>query len=439
MTADVAAPNSSAVPGSRFSQFLRWTVWQTLATLIARGVVVAAVLVMARRLPFDAFGEISTVRSTVALLATLAASGIGIVASKYLGRWLSTELARCHGLVGFALGTAALFGFALSVSFFVLSPWLATLLDNAALAAALKIAAVLVFCEALTSVFIGLFVGLGETRRFAVASALGALPYLPIVFFATGNGSLTTALLGLVVAELVLLVVRAEALYRTLRRHRISPRWTFGADERAMLWHTGLPALLNGLAAVPFLWVGVLMLVRSPDGYAQMALYGAAMPWFSFLLFVPNQIAAVFLPSLAQGHGLRNNAAMRSDFALGLRMVIAAAAPALPVMLLAPWILSFYGADYVAAAPVLVAVAAAAIVAATQNLLTNLLAAIDRLWIAVAFSLVWCLVYLVTAAILVDRAWGALALAVALFIAYFTKLLLLAGYGARRAWRDGAS
>ena len=428
----VVADGAPGARRQRLRYFLASAFWQSAATVLARGTVVLAVLFMARRLPVAEFGEVSTVRSTVTLLATVAAAGTGIVASKFLGRWLATELQRCHGLVGFAVGFAALAGVMLSAGFLIAAPWFAVVLNNPTLDTALRIAAALVFAEALTSVIIGTLIGLGETRRFAFASAIGVLPYLPIVFVTTTAGTLVSALTGLVLAEIVLLFVRATALWQALRRHGIRPRWTFGIAERAMLSSTALPALLNGIAAVPFLWVGVLLLVRTDGGYNEMALYGAAMPWFALLLFIPNQVAAVFLPALAQGFGARDIAALRADLGVGLKMVSAAVLPAIPVMLLAPWILSFYGEAYAAAVPVLTLVAAAAIAAAAQNLLTNVLAATDRLWISVGFSLVWCAVYVATAGLLIGRGWGAEALATALLAAYSVKLVLFAAYGWRR-------
>ena len=94
------------------------------------------------------------------------------------------------------------------------------------------------------------------------------------------------------------------------------------------------------------------------------------------------------------------------------------------VAVASPWVMALYGADYAPASPLLVVVAATAAVAATQNMLGNALAVLDRMWLNLLANLAWAVTNLLAAWWLLGRGQAALALCFAALAAYAVKLAI---------------
>lgn len=113
------------------------------------------------------------------------------------------------------------------------------------------------------------------------------------------------------------------------------------------------PLLLSGFAVVLYLRLDAVML-RLMAGEAAVGLYAAAVRFTEIWYFVPTALATSLLPSLlrARERGAEDYAE-RLQISYDLNAAIAYAI-ALPLALMAPWVISLaYGPDYAAAAPVL--------------------------------------------------------------------------------------
>jgi len=188
---------------------------------------------------------------------------------------------------------------------------------------------------------------------------------------------------------------------------------------------------------LPVTWIGTLMLVRQPGGFAEMGLFGAANQWFSLLLFVPGVVTQTILPILSSqiGDGGRLEARKLALRSSGIMLLLVALISA-PLMLASPWITAAYGSEFVAGIAVFVTMLIAAIAASPQGILGNFLAAENRFWLRFRLNLLWAVCYLAAAWYLVAE--GAVGLAIALVIAYAVRTLATLAHVLRGGQRPQA-
>jgi EPS I polysaccharide export inner membrane protein EpsE len=167
-----------------------------------------------------------------------------------------------------------------------------------------------------------------------------------------------------------------------------------------------------------------VLLVRQPNGLAEMGLLAAANQWFSALMFVPGVLTQVLLPTYAVrlANDRRPEArrlALSSSIAVlsGMTLLVA------PMIVLSPWIAGLYGAEFRAGTAVFSALFVTAAIAAPYGSLGNYLVAEERMWTRFYINLAWAIVLVVGTLLLIER--GALGVALATLAAYVIRTLLI--------------
>jgi hypothetical protein len=105
---------------------------------------------------------------------------------------------------------------------------------------------------------------------------------------------------------------------------------------------------------------------------------------------------------------------------------ISALAIALPVSLLAAWIMAGYGKAFVPGAPVLVLVCLATVIMAVLNVVGQSIASDGKMWFGFALNLIWAAALLASFKYLTPK--GAMGLATANVYAYGLHLLTVLAY-----------
>jgi O-antigen/teichoic acid export membrane protein len=202
--------------------------------------------------------------------------------------------------------------------------------------------------------------------------------------------------------------------------------------EFGILGRIALPSLLVSLITLPVNWLGMVLLVHAPHGFAEMGLLGAANQWLSMLMFIPGILSTVTLPLLSETYASGETRSLRSALRIGMRTsLMAAAPPALLVAAASPWLIGLYGPEFARGWPVLALVAITAATSATLNMLLNLLAAAGRMFHVLASQMLWAVAYLASAYGLLQLSFGASAIAAAMLIGSLCRLAL-GGYWVRR-------
>lgn len=395
--------------------------WNGLAQIMYRGLVILGMLIAARLLGLERFGQLSILYNTTMTFHVVASLGLIMTATKLVAELHQKDKARTGRIIALCHYVALLSGSLVGLLMLLGAPWIAAdILNDPALASGVRLTALLLLMQVLADSMLGINLGFLAFRGlFAVNTISGVCSFVLLIIGAWFHG-VFGALAGLAAAEAVRFLLLLRLGRQSARQNNIQPSWRFPWDEMPVIWHVSLPSMATALLWLPVTWIGTLMLVRQPGGFGDMGLYGAANQWFSLLLFVPGVVTQTILPILSEqvGGGGRQEARKLALGSAGL-MLLLVALIALPLTLASPLIAGAYGADFADGSLVFVLMFMAAITAAPQGILGNFLAAENQFWLRFRLNLLWAVCYLAAAYYLVVK--GAAGLAIAMIIAYLVR------------------
>lgn len=415
------------------ARILSGALWVVLANVASRGMLMAAMMLTARLLGKAGFGELGIIQGTIAMFESVAVLGMGLTATKHIAQYRKQDRAKVGRVIALTQATTLVAGFAIGLTIYGIAPWLAgAILGAPGLCEPLRIGAGILMLNAVAGGYSGILAGFESFRGMAAANTLTGAITLPLVVGGAAGFGITGALLGLLGVSACNVLLNMILVRRRMRAGKIDGIFRVTRAEWRLLWSFGLPAMGMGIAVAPVNWA-VSALLANHDGYSQVGLYSAANQWFSILLFLPGVFTTVFLPLLAGHGGDEDKRNLSKTVGAGIKATLIASVPmAMLAIAAGPWIMDWYGGEYSEAYPLLVVIAITAAVAATQNMLGNALAVIDRMWANFHLNLLWGLVNLATAYVLLEAGYQALALCLAALAAYLVKLLFTAGLVARR-------
>ncbi|NJO37228.1 MAG: oligosaccharide flippase family protein [Rhizobiales bacterium] len=410
--------------------------WNALAQITYRGAVILGMLIAARLLGLERFGQLSILYSTTMTFNVVASLGLIMTGTKLVAELRGKDQARTGRIIALCQWVALASGGVVGLGMLLCAPWIASeILNDAALATGVRLTALLLLFQVLADSMLGINLGFLAFRGIFWTNLITGLVAFVLLIAGAFYQGVTGALVGLALAEAVRLVLLLRTGQRAAIGHGITPSWRFPKEELPVLWHVSLPSMATAILWLPVTWIGTLMLVRQPGGFAEMGLFGAANQWFSLLLFVPGVVTQTILPILSRqvGDGGRREARGLALKSSGIMLILVALISA-PLMLASPWLVAAYGPDFKTGVWVFVAMLAAAVAAAPQGILGNYLAAENRFWLRFHLNLLWAVCYLAAAFHLVVQ--GAIGLAIALIIAYAARTLATLVY-VLRAKGDG--
>jgi len=408
------------------ARFARGAFWAILGTVISQGLLLASSVVVARFLGRQGFGELGIVRATVGMFSILAGLRLGLTATKHIAEFRTSDPARAGRVVALssvAVTTAAALGAGLLL---VVSPYLATHTMQAPhLTGVLMISAGLLFCNALTGVQQGVLAGLEAFKAIAKVSVIRGVLGFPLMIAGVYFWGLPGVMAGLVASNAAACLINHAALRRETRKAGIHVTCRGIRRELPILWTFSLPAFLSAALVAPVMWLAGTMLVRQPNGYAQMGLFEAASRWGKMLLILPGLLGSVAMPILSERLGAADGTQMRRTLRISLLTNAALVIPLAALLAaLSPWVMSLYGTEFAAGWPILMLVLGAAVLIALQTSAGQIITATGRMWTGAAMNFGWAFILLVSCRLLFDAGWGGFGLAVA----------YLASYGAHSVW-----
>jgi O-antigen/teichoic acid export membrane protein len=299
------------------------------------------------------------------------------------------------------------------------------------LASALRLASILLLLNAVGGVQNGVLLGLEAFKPFSLL--LGAEGLLTLIGIGAGSalGGLDGAVLGSALGPLLVALPRHRIMRAECARLGIPLPCRGTAAELPLLWSAVLPAVLIGVSAQPFEWLGRVLLARRPDGYAAVGVFTAAYAWSQLVAFAATQLTTPAMPVMANVLATGDRRAFRRLLGvLGLATLGVTIVTVVPVIVLSGVIMRAYGADFSPGGTVLAILAAAYGVSALSTLFRAVLVSTGRFWTQNLHVVIWGTV-LVTGVFLFDR-FDALGLALAYLMA-FAVVVVTQGIAAWRA------
>lgn len=309
---------------------------------------------------------------------------------------------------------ACLAGALMALVLIVLAPVITEKLLRSELQAPLRISSLLLFFATISATQTGVLSGFEQFKKNASANFWSGVIGFPIAVAGAYFWNLNGAVWALAAGAGLNSLLKAFALrgywhYRSVLRWR--PEWVILRDF-------SLPAAASSAIVAPALWVCNAMLIRQPNGYAEMGLFTAANQWRTALLLIPGSAASVVLPVLASLAGERhtNHYHRVLIFSIGASTAVALLLAA-PLLGFSRLIMSSYGPGFETGQSVLILLIISAVMAAANNIIGHALASAGKMWWAFLLNVSWAVTLIALAAIFVPP-MGARGLALATVVAY---------------------
>jgi len=263
-------------------------------SVVAQGGSFLSMVVLARLLGKETFGQFAMVQSTVVAMTNLAGLGLGITATKYVSQFRNTQPDRAGRILGLSSSVAFLAGLCFSLVLVAFAP---TLMAGTATVPVLRLSAIYVFFTTLNGYQSGALMGMevfGRIARISLLSGPTAVVGTWALAYRYGltGGVLAQGLNAFLIWVLYQIVVRQEC-----RRANIRIRYRGAWEERSALIQFSIPAVASSITSSTAIWWCNRLLVTS-SGYAELAVFIAASNLRLMVLFTPGVVARVVSPLL---------------------------------------------------------------------------------------------------------------------------------------------
>jgi O-antigen/teichoic acid export membrane protein len=382
------ADNRIGVPGTVRRRFASAVVWNILASVISRSMVLAAAVGCARILGKTGFGQLGVVQSTANMVGAVAALGLGVTATRYVADLRDRDPERAGRIIGLSWALTAISGSILALlSFFTAQPLASRMLHAPELATPIRIACAMIFLNAMLAFQNGALCGFEAFPALARINFVSGILSLPIVLAGVWRWGVNGAVAGTALSLAVNWWLNERLLRRECSLAGIPIRIRQGFQENRILWTFSVPALISAFSVAPVLWLSSVMIVRSPHGIEQMALFAGADRWRLTILFIPTALFRSVLPMLANMHALNREGYRRVHRTNLLVNMIVVAIPVLAISAFSIPIMNSYGPGFRAGWPILAVLCAGTIPEALNTVLGYPLVITGRMWVRCGLDL----------------------------------------------------
>jgi O-antigen/teichoic acid export membrane protein len=333
-------------------------------------------------LGLELFGQYALVQTTLLTVAFVAQVATGTTATKYVAEYRSSDPGRAGRIAGLCalvtLATSAICFLIIALS----AGWVASVAMKApGLAFAVRLGAAFVIFNCLNFYQIGFLAGLESYPAIALTSLAGGLGTLcltvPLTWFFGLNGAVTALALGSALRWGICYYV----LHKELRRHGLRIIYGGAWEERSILWKFSIPAALSGFFTMPATWLATLFLVKQPNGFAENALYSAALNLKTAVTFLASNVNNVGVSMLNNQKGLNAQGRYRRLYFTNIVIcTVLVLAVGSMVLLAGPFLLALYGRQFQGGWLALQILILAAVVETLSLAVYQIIQSHERMW-----------------------------------------------------------
>ena len=404
-------------------RLLQGALWSLAGSVISRGLMMAAWIIVARILGKETYGEFGIIRSTVNMFTVFAGFGLGLTATKYIAEFRNSDPQRAGRIMGLSGLFAAGSGGLIAIGLVVFAPWLAQASLNAPhLAYPLRIGALMLCLTAMNGAQTGALAGFEAFKAIAVVNSIAGVLAFPLFLAGAIWGGLNGAIWAYAINLCALWVLSHLALRKAAFQNGVPFSYKNCFQEWPILWQYSLPAVLSGIMVSPVKWICDAFLVNQQGGYGQMGIYSATIIFQTTLLFVSSTISKPLLSMLSNMQDGLSEGLARMNIMISWCMGIVIAVP----LFCFPEIgQAFFGKEYVGPQfrQTMALITLFTCVIMYKAGLSRVLAAKSLMWWGFLDNCVWALILISSAYFLVP--FGAPGLAASYALAYIGNTALI--------------
>lgn len=404
-------------------RFFIGSFWSLISSIFPLGLGFIGSIITSRILGKIGYGELGMIRSTMEMFVVYAGFGLGLTATKYVAELRDLDKERAGKIIGMSSLVALITSGSLALAIYIFAPSLSINSLNAPhLKNELRVACLFLFIGGLNNAQNGILAGFEAFRDMAKVSIYSGI----ISFFISATGvyfyGLRGAVWALALTRGVQWLLNHLVLRRVLYREKIRASYNNIKSEFAILWKFSMPAVVAGSVTGIVGWTANTMLVKQPNGYAEMGLFSAANQWRAYLLMLPAIIGQVVLPILSERVAKGDTSGIKKALIAGMLTNGILTFPIGVVLLIfSKHIMGLYGRGFVSGGVTLNIIILFTLLLSIQTPIGQIITAKGKMWLGFFMNCVWGAVLLVSFSFL--KPYGAFGLAIAFLIAYSVHAL----------------
>ncbi|SFW64015.1 Membrane protein involved in the export of O-antigen and teichoic acid [Sinomicrobium oceani] len=260
--------------------------WSLLASVISKGLIFVAWLMVAKILGKEGNGQVGVIRSTINLFMIFAGSGIALTTTKYIPELITKDKDKVSRIITWSAVFSCFIGLILSFLLFFGAPYISkNILNSAELADTLKISSFLLFLSVVDSLISGCLKGFKDFKGLLLIGFLYGICLFASLYIGTIRYGVEGTFAGFTFSTFILVLLGGTFLKRNMIKYGLKFAFKL-EDEVKILKKFTLPAILTGVMVIPFKWGVDTIMVNQPSGYKELGLYAAIILFQNMILMI---------------------------------------------------------------------------------------------------------------------------------------------------------
>lgn len=366
--------------------------WVLLSSVLSRGLLLLATIIVAKFIDKNVYGEFGILRSTVNMFVVFGAMGLGMTSTKFIAQYKDVDADKTSNILSMSNTFSFLFSLLISVVIIIFSKNIAAYINAPHLQSSIQLCSVIILFSSLNGVQNGILSGFEKFKIMSVNNIIAATISTVMQILGAFWFGLNGVIIGFGLNFLMLFCLNWVSIRKLIYgRFKIEYFSKNVFKEIRILWEFSLPAVLSSLMVGPVIWLTNSFLVNAHNGYEEMANFDVANQWRTTILFIPSVLSQVLFPLFSK----RANQANAFSRLVNISIAINFLAALIIVLILTPlsgFILQYYGNDYLNGQPTFIIMLVTTILVAVNNVVGQVIASKNRVWVGLFANLIWALI-----------------------------------------------
>lgn len=278
-------------------KIIQGTFWMTFGSLISRGLLSLASIILARILTVDQYGEFGMVKATMDNFLIFASMGIGLTTTKYVSELKDNDKKKASSIIGASISLVVLLSLIIAFIIAIFSNYISNhFLNNPSIQIPLVIGGFTLIFIALNGTQMGALLGLQSYKGNSISNILqGIFLFLGLCIGAYFGGVLG-AILGNFTSIILVSIVLQIILRQEAKKNDITINFNDWKHNTKKIYKFAVPASLSTIIVAPTIWILNSMLVNQSNGYKELGLYSAVIIFSTAIQMFNGAIGNVLLP-----------------------------------------------------------------------------------------------------------------------------------------------
>ncbi len=410
------------------SQLAKDSFWAIFGNVIGKALSLLSVVIIARILGKDLYGEYGFLINTMISIAIFSTFGLGYTSTKYIAENIKNNPGLLYTIIGITQKTTFTVSVITTSIIFLFSDFFAIhVFENPSSVKLIQFSSFYIIFNSIVRTQIGILSGFRDFKGIAINNSIIGVLAVLTTFLAYYYG-LKGALLGALLIQIINFILNRILIKKNLKIYQ-----NVLNDKSNFMFKTILafsfPVALQEALYSSITWLYGLLLVKFSN-YGEVGLNAAAVYWSALILFIPGILRNVVLSHMSSSlnDNSQHNRVLRVILIFNLSITFTLS---IAVYLFSDIITSFYGDNFIGLRNVLNISVFTTIFASLSNVYAQAYMSKSKNWLMLMFRIIRDGATLVIAYILITNENGlngALSLAQSSFISNIFFLILMAGF-----------